>query len=45
MQLAGITPLHSAATRGHIKVVEQLLAAGAAVNAADKVRPTPLLVV
>jgi len=32
------TPLHRAAIRGHAAVVEKLLAAGAAVDAKDKVR-------
>jgi len=34
----GETPLHVAVNRGHAAVVEQLLAAGAAVDAGDKVR-------
>ena len=34
----GWTPLHDAAIGGHTAVVEQLLAAGAAVDAKDKVR-------
>ena len=33
----GETPLHRAAQRGHVAVVEQLLAAGAAVEAKDQV--------
>ena len=34
----GKTPLHLAANRGHAAVVEQVLAAGAAADVADKVR-------
>ena len=34
----GSTPLHDAAVRGHASVVEQLLAAGAAVDAKSEVR-------
>jgi len=34
----GGTPLHLAVTGGHAAVVEQLLAAGAAMDAKDKVR-------
>ena len=34
----GESPLHRAAQRGHAAVVEQLLAAGAAVEAKDQVR-------
>jgi hypothetical protein len=34
----GTTPLHRAAIEGHPAVVEQLLAAGAAVDAKDQVR-------
>ena len=35
---SGYTPLHLAAGGGHAAVVEQLLAAGAATDAQDKVR-------
>ena len=34
----GQTPLHDATSKGHTAVLEQLLAAGAAVDAKDKVR-------
>ena len=34
----GMTPLYDAARRGHAAVVEQLLAAGAAVDAEGEVR-------
>jgi ankyrin repeat protein len=34
----GETPLHRAACRGHLEVVERLLATGAAADAADQVR-------
>jgi ankyrin repeat protein len=37
----GKTPLYSAAKYGHKEVVGLLLGAGAAVDAADKVRPRP----
>jgi ankyrin repeat protein len=37
LQKYGWTPLHSAADKGHDKVAEVLLRAGADVNAADKV--------
>jgi ankyrin repeat protein len=36
---AGLTALHGAADKGHTEVVEQLLAAGAAVDATSQVRP------
>jgi hypothetical protein len=36
----GITPMHRAAEKEQHGVVGLLLGAGAAVNAADKVRPT-----
>jgi hypothetical protein len=37
----GNTPLHLAAFKGFKEVVGQLLAAGAAVNVANEVSPTP----
>lgn len=36
------TPLHSAAERGHVSVAEQLLRAGAKINAIDNSKDTPL---
>jgi hypothetical protein len=39
----GWMPLHRAARNGHYQVVEQLLGAGAAVDAADKARLPPAL--
>ena len=38
----GLTPLHFAVLGGHAAVVEQLLAAGAAVDAKDRMGETPL---
>jgi hypothetical protein len=37
----GCTPLHTAIAQGHTEVVQQLLRAGAGVDAADMVRPPP----
>ena len=37
----GWTPLHHAAVAGHTAILEQLLAAGATVDAADKEGPGP----
>jgi ribosomal protein S11 len=39
---AGLTSLHMSANNGHLAVVEQLLRAGAAVDAAAKVGPSPV---
>jgi ankyrin repeat protein len=39
----GRTPLHLAAAQGHTAIVEQLCAAGAALEAADKDANTPYL--
>jgi ankyrin repeat protein len=37
----GVTPLSKAAREGRLEVVEELLRAGADVDATDKVRPFP----
>jgi ankyrin repeat protein len=43
LRQVGATPLYYAALVGQAEVVEQLLGAGAAVDAADQVMPRPLL--